>query len=168
MALLENITYSPTEPIQDMYDKINAAINKINSVLGEGTAGQIPSKINSDDFNTAYVNSILPSSGTPNLKIKVLEIGDWNMDSTATLTVAHGLSDWTKIRSIEVSILNDASGRIYPIAGAADSTTGALSGGYNVGSPNVILYRTPSGIFDGAGFDSTSFNRGWITIIYEG
>lgn len=56
MALLENITYSPGEPMQNAFDKINAAIDAINSALGGGSTGQILKKESDDDFDTMFEN----------------------------------------------------------------------------------------------------------------
>ena len=35
-----------------------------------------------------------------------------------------------------------------------------------INSTIIDLTRVASGVYDGASFDSTSFNRGWITIWY--
>lgn len=60
MALLPNITYSPGESMQSAFDKMNGAIDKINSVLAGGTSGQIISKINATDFNFQFIAFDLP------------------------------------------------------------------------------------------------------------
>lgn len=165
MALLDNILYSPGEPIQDMYDKINAAIDQINAVLGGGTADQIIKKSDGVDFNTIMTNSVLPDTGVPNLKIKVLNIGDWNMDTTSNKIVAHGISDYKKIRMISV-IIRDDSDSGYTCSPYLDPSD-LLSHNFDVpGSLN--LFRANGSFYDSVNFDSTSYNRGFITIIYEG
>ncbi len=169
MALLDNISYSPGEPIQDFYDKIIASINAINATLGGGTTDQIPSKVNSTDFNIAMVNSILPLGN--NLKVKTVQIGDWNMDTTGTVSVAHGMSatDYKNIRHISAVVRNDANTEFYPL-NSMNSASGQIRGGISkVDATNVIMFRTVSIGYDAdvPNFDSTSYNRGYITIIYE-
>ena len=170
MALLENITYSPGEPMTDFYDKLNAAIDAINAVAAGGTADQIASKINSTDFNTQFVNSFLPLTGTANHKVKSIAIGDWNMDSTSSINVAHGLSatDYKKIKTISVMVRDDADSEYYRLD-SINASTGAYRGGVDrVNSTNIVLIRTDSIGFDSTSFDSTSYNRGYILVTYEG
>lgn len=97
------------------------------------------------------------------LHTKIIEIGDWNMDSTGDVSVAHGLT-FGNIRSIQVLIRNDANQQMYPIDFNFLSTADA--GYYFVNDTNISLTRTPGGTFDSTSFDSTSYNRGWVTITY--
>jgi len=106
----------------------------------------------------------------PYLKRKVIEIGDWNMDTTSTKAVAHGLSDITKIRAVNVVIRKDDSTEVYPLV--RSNTSGVHNGGWidSIGVANVNLTRIDSatnGLFDHTDFDLTPFNRGWVTIDYE-
>lgn len=94
---------------------------------------------------------------------KVVNIGDWDMDATPTLNVAHGLT-LAQIRNIEVAILDD-SGQIYKLE-TDFGLTGAADGYYWADATNVILNRLTGGAFDSLGFNATSFNRGYITIKY--
>ena len=100
------------------------------------------------------------------LNVKVIEIGDWNMDTTAAKNVAHGL-DYTKIRSVSGIIRNDPDTTYSPI-GIVSSDGNELHVYIdNIGSLNVSMERLPSpSIFDTINYDSTSFNRGWLTILY--
>lgn len=104
------------------------------------------------------------------LRRKTLEIGDWNMDANASVAVSHGLSDsaWRSTRSIELVIRDDSETNLY------DSDVNSLQNNNHVSisginSGSVVLTRTPSpsGFFDNTNFDSTSYNRGWITVWYE-
>lgn len=102
------------------------------------------------------------------MKVKVMNIGDWNMDSTATVTVAHGLTA-ENIRSMSVVIRTDTSVspiNYYPLEWENTGGTEA-EGEYKWQTTNIILKRTAGGDFDSAEFDDTSYNRGWITIWYE-
>lgn len=94
---------------------------------------------------------------------KVIDIGDWNMDTTANLDVAHGLPVGV-IRSFEIVIRDDA-GLLYKLV---DDYTmgGSPDGRVHLDATNVRMQRRAGGIFDTTSFDSTSYNRGWITIRY--
>jgi hypothetical protein len=97
---------------------------------------------------------------------KRILIGDWNMDSTEAVYIAHGLTT-TSIRSIEVLIRGDNAANVFPLDAFF---TGATAGGFYLlqAEPNkIVLVRAAGGAFDSAGFDSTSYNRGWINIEYE-
>lgn len=169
MALLQNITYSPGESMTDFYNKINAVINQFNATLGGGTADQIIKKSDSADFNTAMVNSILPASGTANLKIKVIEIGDWNMDTTGSVNITHGVANFKKIRSVYAVIRDDGDTLYTPlISDSLPASSTGLRGQVAVFQSSTLrLDRLVSGVYDSASYDSTGYNRGWVTIIYE-
>jgi len=98
-------------------------------------------------------------------KLKIVSIGAWNMMTTPTVTIAHGLI-LADIIAVQATIINDAgtiqnqlpgrvlSGSVDAYIGQRNATTVSLhtdtTGGY---------YYTTS--YDGAG------NRGWIPIIYK-
>ena len=105
------------------------------------------------------------------LKKKVIEIGAWNMQSTVSVTIAHGISslDITKARITEVMI-DDPSGSVVRPLGGIDTVFNAdsISGGVNfISSASIKISRATGSIFDNPGFSSTGINRGWITIEYE-
>ena len=115
------------------------------------------------DANTRVVEAANKiSDGTNAIHIKIIDIGDWDMDATATKAVAHGL-DRSKIRSIVVMARNDAE-QLYPLPELIVGTVG--NGLSYVDSVLINLRREDTGFFDSVNFDSTSYNRGWITIIY--
>ena len=112
-----------------------------------------------DAVHLADAVAIKITSGTNQLYTKVIQIGDWDMDTDATVNVAHGLSNFKKVRGYDVIIRNDADtayGSIY-----AAGNTGGLD------STNIVLTRDTSGIFDSANYNATSYNRGWVKITYE-
>jgi hypothetical protein len=124
--------------------------------------------INCDNLN-ADVATKRGTDGTL-MREKVISIGDWNMDSTNIITVNHGLgSDYEKIRTIDVIIRNDLDSvrsRLGEVSDAADPSL--LGGGVGeITSAFVTLIRRTAGLYDNANFDSTSYNRGWIYILYE-
>jgi len=102
-------------------------------------------------------------SGFESPKNKIIDIGDWNMDTTLTKTVAHGLTQ-ADIRSVDVWIRDDVAAFTYPLF--YHGSGGSHAGYYKYGATTVDLTRVVSGFFDSATFDATSFNRGWVTIWY--
>jgi hypothetical protein len=108
------------------------------------------------------------TDGTNIIKTKIIDIGDWNMDSNSFVSIAHGLTHG-KIRSVSALIRNNTESVTYDLlnysTGAGDT---AVSGDIqlNAAVGTVILNRKATGGFDGASFNSTSYNRGWITITY--
>lgn len=113
----------------------------------------------------------VPTWTAPGVKWTTVEIGDWDMDTNATATVAHGIADYTKIRSVDVLIRPDsgAAADVRPLVSYNDST-GVMSGGITgITSTNVVMARLASGlsgVFDSTNFNATSYNRGWIMIGY--
>ncbi len=104
------------------------------------------------------------------LKTKVVDVGDWNMDATASVAVAHGLTS-TKIRAYKAIIRNDADTITYPLEYYMSTSIGGVpvtcpSGRIEAGAANMTLTRFATGTFDSVNFDATSYNRGWITIWY--
>lgn len=99
------------------------------------------------------------------LKTKVIDIGDWDMDATVTVNVAHGLTA-SKIRSCDVLIIADSTG-IYPFV-SGYTTGNTIEGAFFIDNTFVSMERKTGGVFDNTSFDQTSFNRGWITIQYVG
>lgn len=102
------------------------------------------------------------------LNKKVISIGDWNMNSTSAITVAHGL-DFTKIRSIDAFVRSDSDAVIvgvYPLGSSNISTDGLSNGLIVAGQTHALLSRRESGMFQDTAFDATPYNRGWIIIEY--
>ena len=100
-------------------------------------------------------------------KVKILDIGDWDMDTSPTKNVAHGLT-LADIRSIVVVIRSDAAwgGELYELTNGT-GTDNTSQGYWTVEATNVELVRLGGGDWDGtSAFDDTSYNRGWITITY--
>ena len=90
------------------------------------------------------------------------------MNTTASATVAHGLSAtvWKKVRSIEVTIRNDADDTYY--TDSHDTSADADDGIEieKIDATNVTLKRA-SGTFSTTSFQTTTHTRGWVTIWYE-
>lgn len=108
--------------------------------------------------------SLVTVDGSTKYHQKVVSIGDWDMDATATINVAHGIT-LTKFRSASFTIRNDSNDTYYPDGRSSGGVIAAEM--LTVDATNVVLRRVASGIFDSTDFDSTSYNRGWVTIFYE-
>lgn len=139
--------------------------------LDEVPDGATYQKVHGDyvDAN-GKVDSIKEQNGV-RLLCKVIEIGDWNMDSDIGITVDTGLgSDYKKIRSVSVIIRNNDDSDYYPLDAFVNGTDPyLLNGGITqfLNTGGVYLRRRTGGLFDNSNFDSTSYNRGWLTIWYE-
>lgn len=114
-------------------------------------------------------NNTLTFGESVNYATKTYELGDWNMDTSTTLEVNHGLSstEWKTIRNPSAIIRNDSDSLYLPINSFDDIAGGTVNGGVtDFGAGTIRLKRTTGGIFDSATYDSTSYNRGWLTIQY--
>jgi len=114
----------------------------------------------SDTINTAS------GDGITGMRVKIIEIGDWNMDTTATNYATHGLT-LANIRSVSVMIRNDDNDAYYDFNNVHSAATKIPCGFiYEINADAVRLDRMASELFDAAAFDATSYNRGWVTIWY--
>lgn len=101
-----------------------------------------------------------------NRLVKIMvEWGDWNMDTTATITVAHGLTDRTLIKQIGGWFRDDNdTNRVWlPYLSTGNTETWISS--YN--NTTITLQRRTGGFTDGPAWDQTSYNRGEFVITYE-
>jgi hypothetical protein len=114
--------------------------------------------------------------GSEFLITKVLNIGEWNMDSTHTKSVNTGTTS-ANIRSVLSIVILADNGIPYafltPDMNSADGTVqneASHYGGYGIGQGgsdgDIIITRKAGGAFDSAVFDSEGgFNRGYLTVI---
>jgi len=105
--------------------------------------------------------------GTPYYK-KSINIGDWNMDSTTEVSVAHGVTNWRNIRVENISIRRDDDASVVLLNGFTDGADPNLVwGGVGYIDSNYIVIRRRTGsVFDTNNYDATSYNRGYIVISY--
>lgn len=108
-----------------------------------------------------------PSETIAVIKTKIIEIGDWNMDTTTSLSVAHNITNWKNIRDVSAIIRNDGDTAYYNLFDSRDAGGNSSGGMSSIDSTNILLTRVTGGLFDGIGYDSTSYNRGWIYVVYE-
>lgn len=142
-------------------------------------AGTIDSLRNSLDTETAARKMgdtiALDSLGIKDgkvIKATIVEIGDWDMDAAGVVNIPHGLSllTYRKIRSINVLIRDDGDSFRRDIFHCQAFNDGTVDGAYIASITNTIvqIVRIEGGTFDGVTYDATSYNRGWLTIWYEG
>jgi len=126
-----------------VYDGTNFSLsNKEPNVVLEDRANTFTSaQVFSGNLTAS--SGIDSSGGAIFIKTKVLEIGDWDMDTAASVNVAHGLTH-TNIRRITALIRNDDDS-FFRMLDNDDSAAIAISSN----STNIILSREASGAFDG-------------------
>lgn len=133
---------------------ISARKSYINSDITE----VIYEIVNKD--GSLYVNSINIDNG--HVESILFEIGDWNMDTSGSVTFAHNLN-YDKIIGIEsVLIRNDTDANRALLYGETGS--GGSGGFANFNVNDISLQRISGGIFDNTNYDSTSYNRGWVIL----
>jgi hypothetical protein len=124
--------------------------------------------MSSDDANglatqqsiKAYVDSRVAS-----LTTKVLSIGTWNMNSTASVNVAHGIT-LSKLRAIVNVLIISDTGTYYSMEGLAGGgyTTAQL---ITADATNITITRATNSTFEtSSNFNGTGAGRGYVTIQY--
>jgi hypothetical protein len=153
-ALLEYLT-GLTGNVQDQFT------NKV-SKLGDIMSGALINLVTGE-----FRGGLRTGSSGPYLKTAIVNIGDWNMDSTSGVTIAFpsGITR-SNFRSAVVTIKSDAAGSDWL------SYDLLIGGNYQVSNlitpaDTISLNRDAAGVFDSTIFDSISYNRGWIQITYE-
>jgi len=117
-------------------------------------------------------DNIIPDTTSPRYTYKEIEIGDWTMDDTKTKNVAHGLNsnEWPTIRDVQVIIRDDVPVALYDFKSSqlgSITDTEVIDQGITINSTNFVLTRQDDGEFDETQFNSSSYNRGWITFKYK-
>jgi len=101
------------------------------------------------------------------IKTKILSIGDWDMDATEYAYILHGLPDTSKIINTTAIIRNDSGSQVEMLqpceTGGTASQTAYV---YWITSTTVLLQRGSASEYNSSSWDSTGFNRGWVTIYY--
>jgi hypothetical protein len=151
--------YLTEEECQALIDAIEFA-NLADAPAYAGETGKVLA-CNGTEDGLEFID--LPAA--PLYTTKTINIGDWNMDTTSTITVAHGLSstEWKTIKSVNVFIRNDFDLENRILDGYNSSGTGGVG---IIDSTNIGLERVTGGIFDSVEFQNTSYNRGYVTIQY--
>lgn len=148
---------------------LTATVDEINQVCdGAGsTAAEIDAAVayhQALDATTDEVNTACDGIGVYLPRMKVVDVGVWNMVSTASVEVAHGL-DIDQILGVTVLIRNDGDTVRQMVTGYdAGTDDGYIS---QISSTHITVARKTGGIFDSVGYDSAgSYNRGYAVIFY--
>lgn len=139
------------------------------SYAGLISTGSHSISMNSGTIGTNTGNLVTTSggwnNGTSTVRFKKVAIGPWNMDTTASVNVAHGITGvgavTPKILNVAVRIFPDAGITIHDLSRAGYAQTDLIVGA------NLTLTRDGAGFFDSALFSGTGFSRGDILIWYE-
>lgn len=120
-------------------------------------------------------NLRISSNGTGRVSVDgiskvIIPINDWDM-TTATGTsfcnVPHGITTpFGRIMSVRAWIRDDGGTTPQRPLDWSNPSTGVSAGTLEIDGVNVVLRRTSGGDFDNSSYNSTSFNRGWVTIEY--
>lgn len=119
-----------------------------------------------DAGGTLYTaKSKLESVNTPS--VLTMNMGNWDMVAATFLTVYHGI-EYEKVKSVEAIIRNDANTTRWPINTGISAANTTPQGFIDSGQDYYTkMVRLTGGLFDGVSFDTTPYNRGWLTILYE-
>ena len=174
VANLVNSSPSTLDTLKELADALGDDPNFATTVA-TSISGKV-SKTGDTMSGTLEVDGgIRTQNSGPYFKEVKIDIGDWNMDTTASIILTLTGINTTKIRSISVGIRADASGPILPSAfyqlpffDGSNLLQASFSAASISGSDTLLtLRRTAAGAFDSTDFDDTSYNRGWIIIKYE-
>jgi len=99
-----------------------------------------------------------------------LDIGDWNMNRTAagsiTVNVNHDIGTAERIVKWDALIRNDADTLYFNVNSIA--ATGENKAALQSVTDTQIQMEVMAGFgFDNTNFDSTAYNRGWVTLVYD-
>ena len=169
-AFTGEVTATPAElNLMDGVTSTTAELNILDGVTSTAAELNILDGVTSTTAELNILDGVTATSTELNLsdgavlRHKVIDIGDWNMDNTASVSVAHGLT-MTKIRGISALIRHDDGAFIDDFGALLDSETS--SSFLNADVTDINLVRATAGRFDSTTYDSTSYNRGWITVQY--
>lgn len=160
-AIQTQINTKLTDPMTTIGDMIYRNGSNVTARLPIGSDGEVLTMVGG-----------LPTWDAPSAGLleTILDIGDWNMASTSSVTIPLPV-DRTKIRAVHVEIRSDDLGGGEYWTVPLNSGTGLSSGGHTI-NPNglstpadeIALTRASGGMFSFSAYDQTSWNRGWITI----
>lgn len=107
-----------------------------------------------------------PEENTRSIQTKMVDIGGWNMDSAAQLTVDYGSDiSWDKVVRVSAIIYSDTDASNPRSVSFEQGGTWALG---SISTTKLVLTRTAGGTFDNADFDYaySGVIRGRVVIDY--
>lgn len=163
----------------DISDAISDIAGKQATITGGATsivsANLTPSRVVVSDTNGKVATSTrtttdltyMVSGDSVTLRKKVVQVGVWIMPIDGSININHGISDSSKIRSVNVLIRNDSTGTMLYDLKQGDGVSFTIEGSYLTNTTNITLRRRSGGFFDSTDFNDGSVNRGFVTITYE-
>ena len=144
---------------------LDGILGWLRTVFAASTSIIDTAYVNGDYFN-AVVQKIRDSADAVTLQVKEVDSGDWNMDSTNQVSVAHGLT-LSKIVSGFGYIRNDADNEhnFFGDIGASGAN-GVAFRPNGIDATNIILTRLTGGNYDGVNYNATSYSRGKIYVLH--
>ena len=111
-------------------------------------------------------NNIFMDINNVAYRIKILDIGVWNMNNTDVKDVVHGFGDIRTILNITVMIYHDSTSFMYPL-NCVSAGTGDVQGGIvALNVTEINLTRKVGGFFNDPAFNDPVMNRGKVFITY--
>jgi len=162
------------------YKSVTGTANRVTVSHGAGSitlSGPQDLATTSDPtFDDLTVDSISSDGGTNFLKVKIVDIGNWNMNVSAagtnTVNVTHGLTG-TSIVRVSGFFWNDTAALpAYPLGGAGSTGTSHDVDGdvcvwiYFWDGSAITLFLRNGCQYDSAAFDDGTINRGKLYIEY--
>ncbi len=138
----------------------------VSGALNVGSNLTVQSGLSVAGTSTLTGNVTLGGVDGTLLKFKVIEIGDWDIDASPFINIAHSLGGaWKNVRSTSIIVRNDADTLYSDFLGSVTyGGSGGIQKWLDIDSTNFIL-GSP-GDFQSIDYNSTSYNRGWITVCY--
>jgi hypothetical protein len=114
-----------------------------------------------------YVSKNVFNVVNRSVEIKI-DIGGWNMDSTISVSIPHGLAISDVLgANITATVNNDVGSACAPLD-SFNSIAGTSEGGVSAATSTIIaLDRRTGGSFDSTAFDDDTINRGHIYFNYK-
>ena len=105
------------------------------------------------------------TDGSHNIFVTLLDIGDWDMQNVASVSIPHGLT-LSNIRSVQGLIRQDDGS--YSVGLIPYIMTAAEPDAYinQVTATDIVLARKAGGTFVSSYWNATSYNRGWLVVTH--
>lgn len=134
--------------------------------LGSGGANLILTSAGAGTALSWGNNSSFYAVGGPNFRVKILDIGVWDMDATDFLDIAHGLT-LANIIFVGGYIQNDLADGHYFFVQNEYATGGQMDLFIDRGQiANIRIRRRNGGYFDSILFDDGVIDRGKLYVVY--
>jgi hypothetical protein len=115
------------------------------------------------DYSANYTpRSLVDKAYVDKLKPIEIEIGDWDMETEPIKIIPHGLSNWKNVRKISCIVRNDDD--TFRLFLNNNTHNNLDNSGIAIDGTNIYI---TSGNNDYTTYQSTSYNRGYITVEFK-